>query len=128
MRKENRERSRIEVFWPSTISTTLDSIDGEIKNISLDGAFVDCRKLPNLEEIFRLDILIPEQQHLSTIARIVRLDICDHDYDSLSYGLAVRFVEICDDDRRLLDSTISHCLTVNSEPEHFQGNKSKALF
>ncbi len=120
MRKENRERSRIEVIWPSTISTALDSISGEIKNISPDGAFVHCRKLPNLEETFRLNILIPEQQHLSTTARIVRLDICDDNYDSLSYGLAVRFLEICDDDRRLLDSTISHCLTVNSEKEHFQ--------
>ncbi len=118
MRKENREFSRIEVSWPSTISTSWGSMDGEIRNISLDGALVHCRGLPNLEETLHLDIRLPDQQRLSATAKIVRLDMGDYDSDSLSYGLAVRFLELCDDARRLLGSVICQCPATSAEEEN----------
>ena len=64
--KDDREHSRIEVTWPSSISTSSGSIDGELRNISLGGALFLCRELPNLEDTFALDILAPKQQSLNT--------------------------------------------------------------
>jgi len=125
MRKENRELSRIEVSWPSTISTSRGSIDGEVRNVSIDGAFLHCRELPNLEENLHLNIRLPDQQHLSATAKIVRLDMGDYTKDRLSYGLAVRFVDLCDDSRRLLESAICQCPATNAEednPADFSAN------
>ena len=116
--KDDREHSRIEVTWPSSISTSSGSIDGELRNISLGGALFLCRELPNLEDTFALDILAPKQQSLNTTARIVRLDVCDHDCDSLSFRLAVRFAELGDVARKLLCSAISDPLTANVDEEH----------
>ncbi len=118
MNKDNREHSRVEVVWPSTISTLSRSIDGEVKNISLNGAFVECTELPNLEETFDLGILVPEQHQLNTTARIIRLDVYNYENENLSYGLAVRFEGICGDKLNLLDSAISHSRKLTIESVH----------
>ena len=60
MKHCRREYSRVEVSWPVSIFTPAGLIDGRIKNISIGGALINCKSLPNLDETFDLTIEIPQ--------------------------------------------------------------------
>jgi hypothetical protein len=45
-----------------SIFTSSGSIDGEIKNISIGGALINCQRLPDLEQTFSLTIPIRRRE------------------------------------------------------------------
>lgn len=104
-----REYSRIEVSWPVSIFTSAGLIDGLIKNISIGGALINCKSLPNLDETFNLTIEIP-QYFFPVAAKVkkVRLNVYDSDDsdESPSYDLAVRFMDMSDDDSKVFHEAI----------------------
>ena len=57
--RERREYSRVEVSWPVGMLTSEGLIEGEVKNISFDGAGIQCKEAPKIDE--SLDI---RQQYL----------------------------------------------------------------
>ena len=71
-------------------------IEGEVKDISLGGAFIHCRRPPHpIEETFSLSIEIPESNYtLLATAEVERLETYDSDSDNPSYGVSVRFIKI----------------------------------
>ena len=96
-----RKHSRVKVTWPATIQTPNGSIDGEIENISLGGALIKCRQLPNLKEAFELSIEIPEYI-FPVSASVEKVRASTHDtggsYRTRTYELAVRFLDISEED------------------------------
>jgi hypothetical protein len=109
MQNCRREYSRIEVVWPVTIFTAVGLIEGHLKNISLGGALINCKSLPDLEGTFNVTIEIPNYLFpVAARAKQVRLNIFDSDDQNLSpsYDLAVRFVDMLEDDRKVFHQAI----------------------
>ena len=105
--KERRQYSRAKVEWPVSISTAQERTEGEIKNISLGGALIHLRILPNMEDPLDLSVEIPEQDYaIFTTAEAVRFDVYDSGNTTVSYGLGVRLKNISEDDLRFLTTTV----------------------
>ncbi|MGD8372039.1 MAG: PilZ domain-containing protein [Syntrophobacterales bacterium] len=109
MQQCRREYSRVDVSWPASIYTSAGFIDGRVKNVSIGGALVNCRSLPNLEETFSLTIEIPDYLFpVSAVVKKVRLNVYDSDGDETpaSYDLAVQFIDMSSEDRKVFINAI----------------------
>lgn len=128
-----REYSRIEVSWPVSIFTTAGLIDGRVKNISIGGALINCKSLPDLEETFNLTIEIPHYLFpVGAKVKKVRLNIYDSEDSntSPSYDLAVRFMDMSEDDRKVFHEAIDRAFrTQRPAPaeEKTETKKSKRI-
>jgi hypothetical protein len=104
-----REYSRIDVSWPVSIFTSVGLIDGHIKNISIGGALINCKSLPDLDETFNLTIEIPHYCFpVAAKVKKVRLNIYDSEdsNESPSYDLAIRFMDMSEDDSKVFHEAI----------------------
>ena len=104
-----REYSRIEVSWPVSIFTSAGLIDGQIKNISIGGALINCKSLPDLDKTFNLTIDIPHYFFpVAAKVKKVRLNIYDSEErnESPSYDLAVRFMDMSEADSKVFHEAI----------------------
>jgi hypothetical protein len=90
MTVEKRQYPRVEITWPVTILTPNGPKGGRIQNISLGGAFIQCTKVPELDDFFRLVIRPPESQYIFATARIVWSDTFFND-KSMFHAMGVRF-------------------------------------
>jgi hypothetical protein len=95
---ERRKHPRFEVSLPVSIHTEEGVIQGEVRNISLGGVFIHCRKLPDLGETFRITIEAAETiGPVSATVKPIRVNVEGGDDTPISYVLAVSFVEISGD-------------------------------
>jgi hypothetical protein len=102
LERKRREYSRVKVSWPVLIYTGEGLIEGEIKDISLDGAMIHCDKLPNLDHELDLSIAVPYSVFPVTASvRKVRLASYQGAV-AVAHNFAVRFTGINEEDRRLL--------------------------
>jgi len=102
LERKRREYSRVKVSWPLLIYTGEGLIEGEIKDISLDGAMIHCDRLPNLDHELNLSIAVPYFVFpVTALVKKVRLASYE-DAAAVAHNLAVRFTGIGEDDRRLL--------------------------
>lgn len=107
--KKAREYARAKVSWPLSILTVQGPVEGEVRDISLTGALIHCRELPDPDKLIPMAIEIPEQQHsIFATGEMIRLDIVDVEKDQPSFLLGVRFAEISDDDLGFLSQKILH--------------------
>jgi flagellar hook-basal body complex protein FliE len=92
-----------------SIFTSAGLIDGRIKNISIGGALIKCKSLPDLDETFNLTIEIPHYFFpVAAKVKKVRLNIFDSEdlNESPSYDLAVRFMDMSEDDSKVFHEAI----------------------
>lgn len=123
-----REYSRIEVSWPVSIFTSAGLIDGLIKNISIGGALINCKSLPDLDETFNLTIEIPHYFFpVAAKVKKVRLNIYDSEgsNESPSYDLAVRFMDMSEADNKVFHEAIDRAFRRerSSPPEKKEDKK-----
>ena len=105
--KEKREYSRAEVEWPVDISAAQGLIQGTIKNMSLGGAYIHLKELPNMDENLNLSIEIPEHQYaVFATGETVRFEINPGENTPASYGLGVRLTDMAEDDLEFLSTTV----------------------
>ena len=102
-----REALRVEIKWPVTIETSEGSISGEIVNVSIDGAFICCQKLPRLKETFRLNISPPDHQAVRVNAEVVWSNFSVPEGEVVNRGMGVRFIEVSNEDRQFIARTIA---------------------
>ena len=105
--RERRDCSRVEVSWPVGMLTSAGLIEGEVKNISFEGAGIQCRELPKIDESLDLDILIPEKDNTSVSASVGIIWSKTYESGDASplANLGVRFLEISDEDMKLVSRT-----------------------
>lgn len=104
---KRREYSRLPVSWPVSILTTAGPISGEIKNISLTGALVYCRQLPDPKHFHHLSIEIKKYAYTMLLtAEMIRLDVVYVDHDGPIYSIGTRFVEIDENDLEFLSTRV----------------------
>jgi len=107
--KKTREFARAKVSWPLSILTLQGPLEGEVRDISLTGALIHCRELPDPDRLIPMAIEIPEQQHsIFATGEMIRLDIEGEETDQPTFLLGVRFTEISDEDLGFLSQKILH--------------------
>lgn len=95
MIEERRRYARTEVRWPVRIKTFRKSLDGEIENVSLGGAFIRCAKPLELAEVCGLVITVPGlDSAIRVVAEVVRAHIQGPDTDISPHGMGVLFKDI----------------------------------
>jgi hypothetical protein len=107
--KCRREYARVNVSWPASLFTAAGLIEGRVKNISIGGALINCRRLPDLEEAFHVAIDVPDYLFpVAAKAKQVRLNIFDNEEGSTSpsYDLAVLFLDMFEEDRKVFHEAI----------------------
>jgi hypothetical protein len=107
--KKAREYARAKVSWPLSLLTAQGPVEGEVRDISLTGALIHCRELPDPDKPIPMAIEIPEQRHSIFATReMIRLDIEGAETDQPSFLLGVRFADISDDDLGFLSQKVLH--------------------
>lgn len=102
---EKRRLPRIEVRWPVTMITEKGSVEGEARNITVEGVFIHCVERLQLNETYRL-LIKPGGERIEVMGKLLwsNLDSAA-DRDSLP-GMGFCFVKVRDGDRELLQEAI----------------------
>lgn len=94
--QERRQYIRSQVDWPVDILTTKGVMDGEIKNISSGGVYIQSRELPEAGETFNLRTQLDRENYnpLRASAEIVWSKVYESENFPLSHGFGVRFTQV----------------------------------
>ncbi len=107
---EKRKLPRIEVRWPVTMITEKGSVEGEARNVTVEGVFIHCLEKLSLNETYRL-VIKPAGEKIEVMGKLVwsNLDSAA-DRDTLP-GMGFCFVKVSDGDRELLRKAIEEYST-----------------
>lgn len=100
--EESRKNPRKEVNWPVTIIAEHGAIEGEIRNIAIDGLFVFCEEPVRLNEIYRMSIVPGKNPAIGISGKVVRAEAYCMAEDDSAFGIGVCVVEISEQDREIL--------------------------
>ena len=106
MGRENRQYPRAKIKWPVVMTTPDGLVDGQTQNLSLGGAFVRCREIPDLQNNFRMVITARERLILVN-AEVIWSYGSQADGKSTAHGMGIRFTNMSSNDRTFLRSVIS---------------------
>jgi len=104
---ERRKNPRVEVSWPITIVAETGTIEGEIRNISVDGLLVFCEEPLRLNEVYRMSILPGKHHAIGVSGKIVWADAYCMDEDKAAFGVGICLVELTDEDRETLRALVT---------------------
>ena len=110
---EKRRVSRNEIKWSVIIQTSQGTINTEVHNISVEGAFIHSWNPLDLDEVFKMFIKVPNlDRPLSVDAQVVWSSRREFDEIVASSGIGVKFTQITRRDRNLLNEAISSHLFI----------------
>ena len=89
--RERRLRPRVEVRWPVTMLTSEGSMQGETRDISMQGAFIYCDRPLALAERFVLSVKAPAAS-MQVMAQVVWASNSFSDKKNEPAGMGVRFI------------------------------------
>ncbi len=101
---EKRLHPRIPVNWPAVVVTANGSIEGEVRNISVGGAFIQYSEKADLNGELQIVFENSEQRSMSVTGRKAWTGNFNIDGKSVFIGVGVRFTEISREDRELISS------------------------
>lgn len=104
---EKRRHPRKEVNWPITIMAEHGTIEGEVRNITVDGLFITCEEPLRLNEIYRMSILPEQRQAIGVTGKAVWSDAYCMSEDHAACGIGICFIEITDRDRGILGEILA---------------------
>lgn len=100
--EEKREHPRTDVNWPVSIETAYATIAAEVKNISLGGAFICCKKPLQLRKVFRMTMIGPENEPMTVSAQVAWSNANMPEDKVINRGMGVRFINMSDRHIQLL--------------------------
>ena len=92
-------------------------ISGEMKNISVSGAYVQCASLPKAGEIVSVTIRPPGHKSIEIVAEVIWTAAAP------PFGMGMAFMDISDEDRWFISETVSPitlCLALPSRCQKWQ--------
>jgi hypothetical protein len=95
---ERRLHPRILVKWPAVVETPHGSVEGETKDISVDGVFIFCAKEPENGENFRILLKPSEQRTISVVGAKIWSGSFTVENKTV-FGMGVQFIQISTEDR-----------------------------
>ena len=101
---DRRQNPRAPIQWPATIQTAEGKLEARLKDLSIDGAYIDCEQSLNPRDFVSMTIDPPNRPSLRITAEVMRAD------ELLSPGIGVRFVQMSEKDRHFLFNEVSDYL------------------
>ena len=95
---ERRLHPRILVKWPVVVETPRGSVEGETKDISVDGVFIFCSKEPEIGENLPIILKPSEQRTISIVGEKIWSGSFTIDNRTV-FGMGVQFIQISPEDR-----------------------------
>ena len=111
--EEKRQHPRVAISWPAMLEPPFEHVQVELKDISLGGAFVVCRKPLPLKEKIRFCIQVPDQEELLLNAQVIWSNSNVPREEVIHRGMGVKFVQNTDKARQRLEIAISEHLKEN---------------
>ncbi|NTV32707.1 MAG: PilZ domain-containing protein [Deltaproteobacteria bacterium] len=106
-RREKRRSKRSDVRWPVSVESEHGTIQGEIRNISLSGIYVQCNEPLRVNEDFRMAIIPPNRQAIGLTGKVVWADMYGIDEEENAFGMGVCLVQIAEEDQEFLKSAVA---------------------
>ena len=105
-RIEKRKHPRVAVTWPVTIIAEDGSVEGETKNITVEGVFIHCtqRLLPG--NTYRM-VIKPPEGPIEVEGELVWSNLDNVGQGNAVPGMGFYFVKVADEDRASLSKAIS---------------------
>lgn len=104
---ERRLHPRILVNWPVVVHRLRNlSMEGETKDISVDGAFIECPEVPEISGAFELVLKPSERQSIRVTGEKVWSGNINMDGKTTYSGMGVRFTEISADSRQFISTLV----------------------
>jgi hypothetical protein len=94
--EEKREHPRANINWPVSMETVSGTIDAEVKNISISGAFICCKNPLPLGEVFRLTMTGPDNELVAATAAVVWSNTNVPEDKVINRGMGIRFIKMSD--------------------------------
>ena len=104
-----RQYPRVSVPWGVLIETSDGFIEGKIKNISADGAFIWCQEALEVDDKLCMAFVnIPMLKiHLPVCAQVIRSENGRLGSETNHHGIGVQFTKMSTADRQFISNTIS---------------------
>ena len=116
--KEKRQYPRVATSWPALLEPPYEHLQVQLKDISIGGAFVVCRKPLPLYEKFRFCLKVPDQDDLLLNALVVWSNINVPKEKVIHRGMGVTFVQNTNKARQRLETAISDHLKEHQTEAH----------
>ena len=122
MKQERRVYPRAKITWLVEMKTHRGSMEGLTSNVTPNGVFIRCQKPLKLNEVFDMDIKIPNSnQTISAKAEVVWSNRWGPDDEITPRGMGVRFVKISSEARKFIArAALSYLKSKEIAPELFQ--------
>lgn len=104
--KERRNYPRVKIKLPVVKMAGNDLISGEIRDLSIGGAFIRCQAILNSKEKFHM-VISAQGRLISIIGEVVWQDIKKINNNTTTHGMGVQFRQIFSEDRRFLREVIA---------------------
>ena len=100
--EQKRIHPRAKINWPVSMEASDGTVNREINNISLGGAFICCEKPLPIRETFHPTMTGPDQEPVAATAEVVWLNVHFPDAKVIHRGMGVRFIKMSDRHIRLV--------------------------
>lgn len=117
MASDRRTPKRIRVKWPVVIISAKGYSIAETRDISSEGAFIDCKLPLNEKDKLRLFIMAPNKRPLELPAEVAWSNPDHSERNTTHRGMGVRFIEISRRHRQLLRNIVA---------DHYQAKVSSS--
>jgi hypothetical protein len=102
---EKRKLPRIEVRWPVTLMTENGAVEGEARNITIEGVFIHCKERLNVNETFRL-LIKPAGDEIEIMGKLIWSNLDSAADREILPGMGFCFVKVNQEDRERLREAI----------------------
>jgi hypothetical protein len=102
---EKRKLPRIEVRWPVTLTTENGVVEGEARNITIEGVFIHCRERLNVNETYRL-LIKPGGEEIEVMAKLIWSNLESAADRDILPGMGFCFMKVSEGGRELLRGAI----------------------
>lgn len=92
MERNKRLYPRSKVRWPVTMTTSVGTIEGETKDVSTLGAYIQCQEPLNPSENMLLSVRLPAGSPLHVFAEVVWSNSTGLENKNGPPGMGVRFL------------------------------------
>jgi hypothetical protein len=103
---ERRAHTRIKVRWPITVEIDDNIIEGETRDITTVGMFINCKEPLDLNETYRISILPPNRQTINLSCKVLWANLYNADGEN-TYGAGFCFVKVSDEETHFLTEMLS---------------------
>jgi hypothetical protein len=104
---ERRKHQRVQINWPVNMVTENGVVEGQTRDISIDGFSVFCDEPLRLHDTFQVTILPPNHELIEITGKMVWSDLYAIGDDDATVGIGVCFVQISEEDRMFFQQLVS---------------------